>query len=439
MSRCQATRDCHHATVPRPRPPGATAPKTNAIEVSVDLDGTGGDRGVDRPAVLRPHARASSAGTAASTSSCAATGDLDVDAHHTVEDVGIVLGGVLAEALGDKAGIRRFASISLPLDEALVEVALDLSGRPYLAYGIDFAPDTPGLGSPPFDPQLAEEFWRAFVTAAGRHAARRAWSPGKNTHHIVEAAFKGVARCAAGRRADRGRGDPVHQGHAVTPSSRRDRRPRLRDRQPALGREGPPARGRRRPAGRRTRAEAAGADGVVLPGGRGLRRLRGGAAGSGLDDAARDAVARGRAVPRRSASGSSCSTRAPRRSPGGRRARGPRRRRCRRLAGGVKHPQMQWNALDGCRAALRRCSPASRRPAWVYFVHSYAPVPTGPATRRSSRPATTAAPVAAMAERGRLWGTQFHPEKSGRSGLGILADFAARCGAVPHCAEPRRG
>ena len=96
-----------------------------------------------------------------------ADGDLDVDAHHTVEDVGITLGEVVAEALGDKAGVRRFASISLPLDEALVDVALDLSGRPFLAYDDRLRPRHPGLGTPPFDPQLAEEFWRAFVTAAG--------------------------------------------------------------------------------------------------------------------------------------------------------------------------------------------------------------------------------------------------------------------------------
>lgn len=122
-----------------------------------------------------------------------ATGDLQVDAHHTVEDVGIVLGACLAEALGDKAGVRRFASALLPLDEALVEVALDLSGRPYLAYGLEFAPDTPGLGSPPFNPQLAEEFWRAFATAAGVTLHIRLLE-GKNTHHILEASFKGVAR-----------------------------------------------------------------------------------------------------------------------------------------------------------------------------------------------------------------------------------------------------
>jgi imidazoleglycerol-phosphate dehydratase len=122
-----------------------------------------------------------------------AEGDLVVDAHHTVEDVGIVLGGCLADALGDKAGIRRFASLLLPLDEALVEVALDLSGRPYLAYRVEFAPDTPGLGTPPFAPQLAEEFWRAFATSAALtlHIGLR---EGKNTHHIVEATFKGVAR-----------------------------------------------------------------------------------------------------------------------------------------------------------------------------------------------------------------------------------------------------
>jgi imidazoleglycerol-phosphate dehydratase len=123
-----------------------------------------------------------------------ATGDLHVDAHHTVEDVGIVLGGLLAEALGDKRGVRRFASMLLPLDEALMEVALDLSGRPFLAYEVEFAPDTAGLGSPPFDPQLAEEFWRAFATAGNLtlHIRRR---EGKNTHHMLEASFKGVARC----------------------------------------------------------------------------------------------------------------------------------------------------------------------------------------------------------------------------------------------------
>ncbi|HUY86981.1 MAG TPA: imidazoleglycerol-phosphate dehydratase HisB [Acidimicrobiales bacterium] len=122
-----------------------------------------------------------------------ASGDLHVDAHHTVEDVGIVLGECLRSALGDKTGVRRFASITIPLDESLIRAALDLSGRPFLAYSVDFAFDTTPLGNPPFDPQLAEEFWRAFVTAAGitLHVSSIA---GRNTHHLLEASFKAVAR-----------------------------------------------------------------------------------------------------------------------------------------------------------------------------------------------------------------------------------------------------
>ena len=140
-----------------------------------------------------------------------ATGDLHVDAHHTVEDVGIVTGQTLAEALGAKVGVRRFASSLIPLDEALVEVALDLSGRPFLAYEVPFAPDTPGLGSPPFNPQLAEEFWRAFVTAAGitLHVRLR---EGRNTHHILEAAFKGVARALRDAVRVEGGGVPSTKG-----------------------------------------------------------------------------------------------------------------------------------------------------------------------------------------------------------------------------------
>ncbi len=141
----------------------------------------------------------------------AARGDLDVDAHHTVEDVGIVVGEALSSALGDKAGIRRFASIALPLDEALVEVALDLSGRPYLAYDIDFPLDTKALGSPPFDPQLAEEFWRAFATAAALTLHVRRLS-GKNTHHVVEASFKGVARALRDAVRLEGSGVPSTKG-----------------------------------------------------------------------------------------------------------------------------------------------------------------------------------------------------------------------------------
>jgi imidazoleglycerol-phosphate dehydratase len=118
-----------------------------------------------------------------------AEGDLHIDLHHTVEDVGIVLGAIFKQALGDKAGIRRFASCSVPLDEALVEIALDISGRPFLVYEVDVPAERIGT----FDPQLMEEFWRAFVHAADITLHIRSRS-GRNAHHVVEASCKGVAR-----------------------------------------------------------------------------------------------------------------------------------------------------------------------------------------------------------------------------------------------------
>jgi imidazoleglycerol-phosphate dehydratase len=118
-----------------------------------------------------------------------AEGDLEIDTHHTIEDVGIVLGTAFKEAIGDKAGVRRFADAVVPLDEALVQVALDLSGRPFLVYEVD--PKSEWIGT--FDPQLAEEFWRAFAFAAGITLHMRSLS-GKNGHHIIEASFKGAAR-----------------------------------------------------------------------------------------------------------------------------------------------------------------------------------------------------------------------------------------------------
>ena len=123
-------------------------------------------------------------------------GDLEIDTHHTIEDVGIALGETFREALGDKSGVRRFASIAVPLDEALVEVSVDLSGRPFLVYELDPSGGTGQtflLGEPGFDPQLAEEFWRGFVVASmiTLHVRMRS---GKNTHHILEASFKAVAR-----------------------------------------------------------------------------------------------------------------------------------------------------------------------------------------------------------------------------------------------------
>jgi imidazoleglycerol-phosphate dehydratase len=142
-----------------------------------------------------------------------ASGDLEVDTHHTVEDVGIVLGETLSEALGDKAGIRRFASVAVPLDEALVEVSLDLSGRPYLVYDVDPNPGGEAflLGEPGFDPQLAEEFWRAFVTTGGLTLHSRLRS-GRNTHHILEASFKATARALRDAVGVEGGGVPSTKG-----------------------------------------------------------------------------------------------------------------------------------------------------------------------------------------------------------------------------------
>ncbi len=118
-----------------------------------------------------------------------ASGDLEVDAHHTVEDVGIAVGQALAEALGDKAGIRRFGSVSVPLDEALVEVALDLSGRPFVVHEVPVPAELIGT----YDPGLTEDFVRAFATAAGITLHARLVS-GRSPHHIVEAEFKALAR-----------------------------------------------------------------------------------------------------------------------------------------------------------------------------------------------------------------------------------------------------
>jgi imidazoleglycerol-phosphate dehydratase len=139
-----------------------------------------------------------------------AVGDLHVDGHHTIEDTGILLGQVFREALGDKAGVRRFASGLYPLDEALIEVALDLSGRPFVVYDVPFGEVLP-LGDPPFNPEMAEHFIRSFADAAAitLHVTKRA---GTNTHHVVEATFKGVARTLRDAVRVEGTGVPSTKG-----------------------------------------------------------------------------------------------------------------------------------------------------------------------------------------------------------------------------------
>lgn len=118
-----------------------------------------------------------------------ARGDLEVDAHHTMEDLGLVLGSAFAEALGSKAGIRRYGSFLLPMDESLVLVALDLSGRPYLVY--DLVPPVEKVGT--LDTALFHEFFQAFCVKGGINLHIRLLAGGE-IHHIFEAVFKGLAR-----------------------------------------------------------------------------------------------------------------------------------------------------------------------------------------------------------------------------------------------------
>ena len=116
-------------------------------------------------------------------------GDLEVDAHHTVEDTSLALGQALREALGDKAGIRRFGEATVPLDEALVQTVVDLSGRPFLAYDVELKHAKIGQ----FDVELIHDFLLALVNQAGMNLHVRMLS-GRNPHHVVEATFKGFAR-----------------------------------------------------------------------------------------------------------------------------------------------------------------------------------------------------------------------------------------------------
>ena len=184
--------------------------KETSIAVRLDLDGPAGQVEASTGLPFFDHMLDQLGRHGGFDLSVRATGDLQVDGHHTVEDVAITVGECFREALGDKAGIRRFASGLFPLDEALVEVALDLSGRPFTAYDVPFGEVLP-LGDPPFNPEMAEHFWQSFATAAGitLHVRLR---EGRNTHHVVEACFKGVARCLRDAVRVEGGGVPSTKG-----------------------------------------------------------------------------------------------------------------------------------------------------------------------------------------------------------------------------------
>ncbi|WP_407314553.1 imidazoleglycerol-phosphate dehydratase HisB [Desulfosporosinus sp. SB140] len=162
--------------------------KETEIRVRLNLDGTG-EAQVETGIGFFDHMLTAFARFAYFDLLLQASGDLDVDAHHTIEDCGIVLGQALREACGNKAGIERIGETFLPMDEALVQVALDLSNRPYLVW--DIAPSEGMVGQFPFE--MAEEFFRALAVQSGLTLHIRKIT-GKNLHHILEAAFKGVGR-----------------------------------------------------------------------------------------------------------------------------------------------------------------------------------------------------------------------------------------------------
>jgi imidazoleglycerol-phosphate dehydratase len=162
-----------------------------SIEISIDLDGNG-VTDVSTGIPFYDHMLDQLGRHGGFDLAVRAVGDLHIDTHHTVEDVAITLGETFREALGDKAGVRRFASGRYPLDEALVDVSLDLSGRPFVVWDVEL-PECLPLGDPAFDPQLAEHAVASFATAAGI-TLHVELVRGRNVHHIVEATFKGLAR-----------------------------------------------------------------------------------------------------------------------------------------------------------------------------------------------------------------------------------------------------
>src|SRR4051812_31864673 len=183
--------------------------KETDLHVLVDLDGRG-QANVKTGIGFFDHMLEALARHALLDLTIEARGDLHVDGHHTVEDTGIVLGQTITEALGDRAGIRRYADAMIPLDEALVRCVVDVSGRPYLSYQIEI-PKWQMLGE--YDVFLTPEFFRALVLNAGL-TVHLDLVRGDNPHHIVEAAFKSFARAfgAATERDPRVIGVPSTKG-----------------------------------------------------------------------------------------------------------------------------------------------------------------------------------------------------------------------------------
>ncbi|MBQ9420254.1 MAG: imidazoleglycerol-phosphate dehydratase HisB [Lachnospiraceae bacterium] len=158
------------------------------IQLKLDLDGTGRSE-ISTGVGFMDHMLTLFAKHGRFDLSVCCEGDTVVDDHHSVEDIGICLGKAFAEALGDKKGICRYGDTTLPMDEALILTAVDISGRSYLGYGLDIPTEKVGT----FDTELVEEFWIAFTSNAGLNLHIRQLA-GRNSHHIIEGTFKSAAR-----------------------------------------------------------------------------------------------------------------------------------------------------------------------------------------------------------------------------------------------------
>ena len=177
-----------------------------SVRVRIDLDGTG-VTSISTGVGFFDHMLDQLGRHAGFDLEIVAEGDLHIDSHHTVEDVGITLGSALTEALGAKEGIARYGWSLVPMEEALVQVALDLSGRPFISYEVEVPAEMIGN----YDPDLTEEFLTAFTRSAGitLHVKLLA---GRNSHHIVESVFKGLARALRAAALIQGTGVPSTKG-----------------------------------------------------------------------------------------------------------------------------------------------------------------------------------------------------------------------------------
>src|SRR5437870_5408203 len=314
-----------------------------------------------------------------------ATGDLEVDYHHTVEDVGLALGLALRDALGEKAGIRRFGEASVPLDEALVTTVVDLSGRPFLVYDVRIKQAK--IGS--FDVELVNDFLLAMTNQAGMNLHVRMAS-GRNPHHIVEATFKSLARAIL----DNGKGN-------------------LRSVEKAFERLGHAAEVTRDPE------RIATAPGVVLPGVGAFGACMANLTLLGLVEPVRHAIRSGRPFLGICLGMQLLFEESEEFGPVAGLGILPGRVVRFTADPARKVPHMGWNALRMVRAAPALAGIDDG--AYVYFVHSYYPVPADPAVVATTTP--YGCDFASSVARDNVFACQFHPEKSQQVGLRLLDNF----------------